>query len=66
MFQEMSRVGVMGAVSGKEEEGGGRAPGKSHFPATTAASAEVAGLGCDEQVLVVIQKDRPHLPKFLT
>lgn len=66
MFQEMSRVGVMGAVSGKAEEGGGRVSGKSHFLATAAASAQVAGVGCDEQVLVVIQKDCPHLPKLLT
>lgn len=64
MFQEMSRVGVMGAVSGKEEEGGGRAPGKSHFPATTAASAEVAGLGCDEQVLVLYRKIVPTFRSF--
>lgn len=64
MFQEMSRVGVMGAVSGKEEEGGGRVPGKSHFPATTAASAEVAGLGCDEQVLVLYRKIVPTFRSF--
>lgn len=57
-------MGVMGAVSGKEEEGGGRAPGKSHFPATTAASAEVAGLGCDEQVLVLYRKIVPTFRSF--